>query len=327
MRRVIAEAAVGDDVFGEDPTVNQFQDYLADLLGKEAALFVPSGTMGNEICINVLTRPGDEVICEQGCHIYNYESGAVPFLSGVQLRPLAGRGGVLTAGQVAEAIQPPFEHLPHTSVIAIENTHNSAGGTVFPLDEQKRLYELAQTHGLKLHLDGARIWNASVASGVDVREYARYCDTISVCFSKGLGAPVGSAIAGSGEFIRRARKIRKTFGGGMRQAGLLAAGAWYALRENFTRLDQDHRHAKALAQALSALPGITLDLDSVQTNIVIFDVHASGFSATEVLEKLKQQNILVVPFGPTTLRAVTHLNIDADAIDNTIAAFQHIFQA
>lgn len=325
MRTVMAEAEVGDDVFGEDPTVNRLQEYLAEFLGKEAALFVPSGTMGNEICINVLTRPGDEVICEKGCHIYNYESGAIPFLSGVQLRPVTGTRGIITAEQVEAVIQPSYEHLPRTSVVAIENTHNSAGGTVFPISEMKRLFELTRSHGLKLHLDGARIWNASIASGIEIKEYAQYCDTVSICFSKGLGAPVGSAIAGSREFVQEARRVRKIFGGGMRQVGILAAGALFALQNNIHRLADDHKHAKMLAEALQKLPGITLDLESVQTNIVIFDVAESGLSALDVIEKLKRYDILVVPFGPTTVRAVTHLNVKREDIQMAIDSFRKTF--
>lgn len=325
MRQAMAEAEVGDDVFGEDPTVNRLQEVVAELLGKEAALFVPSGTMGNEICIKCHTRPGDEVICESGCHIFNYESGAASFLSGVQMRPILGNKGVITAEEVERCINPPQDHFPRTAVITIENTHNGAGGTIFPLEELAHLYELARQRNLKLHVDGARIWNASVATGIALREYAQYCDSISVCFSKGLGAPVGSAVAGSREFIVEAHRLRKLYGGGMRQVGILAAGALYALEHNFQRLTEDHENAQFLAQGLSEIAGISLDLESVQTNIVIFDIKHSGRSVAQVLEMLKRQGVLLVPFGRTTLRAVTHLDVNRQDIEQALAVFREIF--
>ncbi|MFQ5709424.1 MAG: low-specificity L-threonine aldolase [bacterium] len=324
MRKAMAEAEVGDDVFGEDRTVNHLQEMVADLLGKDAALFVPSGTMGNEICINCHTRPGDEVICEYGCHIYNYESGAAAFLSGVQVRPIVGKRGVITCEQVEAVIHPPHYYLPRSAVIAVENTHNSAGGTIFPRDELVRLHQLAQRHNLKLHLDGARIWNAAVASGIAVKEFAQHCDSISVCFSKGLGAPVGSAIAGSQAFIEEARRLRKLYGGGMRQVGILAAGAQFALEHNLDRLAEDHANAKLLAENLLEIPGIELDLDSVQTNIVIFDIDKTGRSVHEIANTLKNKGVLVVPFGRTTMRAVTHLQITRQDITKTAKIFSEI---
>lgn len=324
MRKTMAEAEVGDDVFGEDPTVNRLQEVVAELLGKEASLFVPSGTMGNEICIKCHTRPGDEVICEHGCHIYNYESGAASFLSGVQMRPIVGNKGVITVEQVEEVINPPQDHFPRSAVIAVENTHNSAGGTIFPLEQLTHLYQLAQKRNLKLHLDGARIWNASAATGISVKEYAQYCDSISVCFSKGLGAPIGSAVAGTKEFIVEAHRLRKLYGGGMRQVGILAAGALYALEHNLQRLNEDHENARFLAQKLLEIPGIRLDLDSVQTNIVIFDIKDTGRSVPEIIEGLKNRGVLVVPFGHTTLRAVTHLNVSRQDIEKALVVFNDI---
>lgn len=325
MRQAMAEAEVGDDVFGEDPTVNRLQEVVAELLGKEAALFVPSGTMGNEICIKCHTRPGDEVICESGCHIYNYESGAASFLSGVQMRPIVGNQGVITAEEVEKCINPPQDHFARTAVITIENTHNGAGGTIFPLEQLARLYELAAQRNLKLHIDGARIWNASVATGIALKEYAQYCDSISVCFSKGLGAPVGSAVAGSKEFIVEAHRLRKLYGGGMRQVGILAAGALHALEHNLQRLTQDHENARLLAQGLLEIPGINLDLESVQTNIVLFDVKDTGRSVAEILEQLKRKGVLLVPFGHTTLRAVTHLHVTRQGIEKTLAVCNEVF--
>lgn len=320
MRGAMMDAEVGDDVFGEDPTVNRLEEELVGLLGKEAALFVPSGTMGNEICVKYHTRPGDEVICEAGCHIYNYESGAAGFLSGVQMRPVEGERGVITVEQVAAVVQPPHYYLPRTRLITVENTHNRAGGTIFPLEELARLYDFARQQSLPLHLDGARLWNASVATGVPVKEYARRCDTVSVCFSKGLGAPIGSAVAGTQEFIEEARRLRKIFGGGMRQVGIVAAAARYALHHNVERLAEDHANARHLAERLAELPGVGLDLASVQTNIVIFDVADSGRSAGEVSERLRDRGVLMVPFGPTTLRAVTHLHITREAVEQAAEA-------
>ncbi|MFQ6115645.1 MAG: threonine aldolase family protein, partial [bacterium] len=260
-----------------------------------------------------------------GCHIYNYESGAASFLSGVQMRPILGNKGVITAEEVERCINPPQDHFPRTAVITIENTHNGAGGTIFPLEELAHLYELARQRNLKLHVDGARIWNASVATGTALREYAQYCDSISVCFSKGLGAPVGSAVAGSREFIVEAHRLRKLYGGGMRQVGILAAGALYALEHNFQRLTEDHENAQFLAQGLSEIAGISLDLESVQTNIVIFDIKHSGRSVAQVLEMLKKQGVLLVPFGRTTLRAVTHLDVNRQDIEQALAVFREIF--
>ncbi|MCG8605999.1 aminotransferase class I/II-fold pyridoxal phosphate-dependent enzyme [bacterium] len=326
MRKAIADAEVGDDVFGEDPTVNHLQERIASLLGKDQALFVPSGTMGNEISLKCHTQPGQEVICEYGCHIYNYESGAASFLSGIQLRPIRGVRGVITAEQVEAVINPPQDHFPQSAVITVENTHNSAGGTIFPLEELERLYSLAQASGLKMHLDGARLWNASIAANVPLSEYAKHCDSISVCFSKGLGAPIGSAIAGSAEFIKEAHRLRKICGGGMRQVGIIAAGALYALEHNIDRLHEDHEKAASLAEELAVIPGIGIDLASVQTNIVVIDIEETGRTAAEIVEKLKEGGVLVVPFGPSLLRVVTHLNVSGDDIKQSIAVFKSIFE-
>jgi threonine aldolase len=325
MRKAIAEAEVGDDVFGEDPTVNHLQDRIESLLGKEGALFVPSGTMANEISLKCHTQPGQEVICEYGCHIYNYESGAASFLSGIQLRPIQGFRGVITAEQVEAVINPPEDHFPQSAVITIENTHNSAGGTIFPLDELEQLYSLARARGLKMHLDGARLWNASVATGIPLSEYAKHCDSVSVCFSKGLGAPIGSAIAGSPEFIKEAHRFRKIYGGGMRQVGIIAAGALYALEHNIERLDEDHKNARSLAEGLAAIPGIRIDMESVQTNIIVIDIGETARSAAEAVARLKRRGVLVVPLGPSLLRAVTHLNVSRDEIVQAIDVFRFIF--
>jgi threonine aldolase len=324
MRRAMAEAEVGDDVFGEDPTVNRLQEAVADLLGHEAALFVPSGTMGNQIAIRCHTQPGDEIICEAGAHFLHYELGGLAAWSGVHARTINGVRGVITTEQIAPLIRPAVYYLPTTKLIAIENTHNSAGGTIFPVDEIKRIASFARERGLRLHLDGARLWNASAATGIPLKEYARVCDSVSVCFSKGLGAPVGSALAGSREFIERARRVRKMFGGGMRQVGILAAAALYALEHHRERLPEDHARAKKLAAGLANLPGVRIDHESVQTNIVRIDLSQTKLDAAAAVAALRQEGVWVVPFGPHVLRAVTHLEISASAIEYVLSAFRKI---
>jgi len=325
MRRAMAGAEVGDDVFGEDPTVNRLQDLVAEKLGTEAALFVPSGTMGNQISIRCHTQPGDEIICETGAHFLHYESGAMAALSGVQARTIAGSRGVITASQIEAAIRGEAYYFPRPRLIALENTHNMAGGAIFPLEVIQQIRQLAEPRGLAMHLDGARLWNACVAAGLAPCEYARYFDSVSVCFSKGLGAPVGSAVAGSKKFIAQARRVRKMFGGGMRQAGILAAAAIYGLENHYARLAEDHRHARRLAEALQGLGGIQIDLAAVQTNIVMIDLAGAKFTPAVASENLKKDVVLVVPFGPTTLRAVTHLEITAADIERVIQSFQRLF--
>ena len=322
MREIMASAVVGDDVFGEDPTVNRLQQKVADLLGKEAALFVPSGTMGNQTSINAHTQPGDEVICDYNSHIFNYEGGAPAVLSGVQLHPLFAERGLLRAEQIEAAIRPADPHYPHTQLIAIENTHNRGGGAIYPLEEMKKIYALAQKHSLKVHLDGARLWNASVATGIPMAEYARYADSVMVCLSKGLGAPVGSLVAGSAEFIDRVHRYRKIYGGGMRQAGILAAAGIYAIDNHFERLAQDHRRAKALAEGLAQLPGIQIRPEEVETNIVIFGLDTQRYTAQAWCDLAAQKNILMLPFGPDKVRMVTHLHITDDDVDAVINLFE-----
>ncbi len=261
MRKAMYEAEVGDDVFREDPTVNKLEEYAANLLGKEAALFVSSGVMGNQICLNVLTNPGDEVICERDAHIFNYESGSPAAISGIQLLPVDGIKGVMSASDVEKYIRPTSAYyMPRSKVIAVENTHNRASGAIQPLDKIIELKKVAKKYNLLYHLDGARIWNASVETGISVKEYASHFDTISCCLSKGLGAPVGSIIAGSKEFIQEAFRVRKAWGGGMRQVGILAAAGLYALQNNFERLKEDHQKAKLLGEALNEIKNIEIDL-------------------------------------------------------------------
>lgn len=312
MRRAMAEAMVGDDVFGEDPTVNELEAQTAVVLGKEAALFVPSGTMANQIAVRTHTEHGDEIVVESSAHIYYYEAGGPAALSGVMCRCVTGRRGIFSGADLEAVLRPPDQHFPPTRLVCIENTHNRGGGSVWRLDQIADVAAVAKRRGLRLHMDGARLWNAAVATGVSERDLAAPFDSVSVCFSKGLGAPVGSALAGSKEFIARARRFRKQFGGGMRQAGIIAAGALYALHNHRSRLAEDHANAKRLAQGLSRLPGVAIDVESVETNIVLFRV--TGSSATEFVRKLDALGVRMLATGADTIRAVTNLNVSGEDI-------------
>ena len=311
MRAAMAQAEVGDDVFGEDPSVNRLQERVADLLGKEAALFVPSGTMSNQIAVKVHTQPGDELLCDVHCHIYNYEAGGPAVLSGVTCRTLEGDWGVLDVGQLEGQVRPANDHLVRTRLVCLENTHNRGGGRVYPFDKVQAIRAWARRHGLALHLDGARLWNAVVATGIPARAWGGLFDSVSVCFSKGLGAPVGSALAGPADFIARARRVRKLFGGGMRQAGVLAAAALYALEHHVERLAEDHRNARVIAQAIADTPGLRLTPPEVETNLVWFEVDPDLGTAADVVAALKGQGVLVHAAGPHTARACTHLDVSA----------------
>lgn len=325
MREAIYKAEVGDDVFGDDPTVRHLEEMLAGMLGKEAALFVPSGTMANQVAISAHTLPGVEVIVERNCHTYNYEVAAHAVLSGVQLHPLEGRRGILTAEQIEAAIRPDDIHIPPTALICLENTHNRAGGVVYPIEEIRRISKLARERGLRMHLDGARLFNASVASGIPVQEYARHFDSVSICLSKGLGAPVGSVISGQRGFIKRCRRYRKMYGGGMRQVGILAAAGIYALENNLERLVEDHRNARLFADRVSQIPGIGIDLETVQTNIVVMDISGLGVGAGRAEQMLKENGLLVVVFGPTKIRAVTHLDVSQEDVLEAARIFERTF--
>ncbi len=325
MREQIARAEVGDDVFGDDPTVKRLESMIAGLLGKETALFFPSGTQSNQTAIKILTSPGDEVIVDAGAHLYNFEGGAPGILSGIQFRPLNGHRGIITREQVEEYYCPGDLHRPPTGLICLENTHNRAGGVVFPLDAMKGVSSFAREKGVRVHLDGARLFNASVASGVDVKDYAELADTVSVCFSKGLGAPVGSCLSGSRDLIQKAARVRKILGGGMRQSGILAAAAIYALENNVTRLAEDHENARRLAEGIADLPGFYVDTDNVDTNIVILRITTPGKGSLEVVEELKRKGLQVVPFGARTLRAVTHLDVSTPDIDRAIEIFHECY--
>ena len=323
MRRAIAEAEVGDDVYGEDPTVNKLQERAAALLGTEAALFTPSGTMANQICLHVLTEPGDEVILERGAHVFNYETGAAGVLSGIQLHPVRGTEGRLTPDAVASAIRPKADVMPRTGAVSVENTANRAGGVVYSIDEMTALAEVARDHDLPVHLDGARLWNAAAALDVPEHELTAPFDLSWAALSKGLGAPVGSLIAGPEPLVTEARRARKRFGGGMRQAGVLAAAGLYALKHHRPHLSDDHEKARRLAEGLDALPPFSVNLDRVQTNIVIFEV--TNRSAEEVVETLAEEEVLLTPFGPHTLRAVTHRDVSMDDIDDALATARSLF--
>lgn len=310
MKQAMFSAPLGDDVFGDDPTVNKLQKETAKLLGKQAGLFVPSGTMGNQIALKTLTNPGDEVILDYESHIFRYEVAGAAVMSGLQFHTINGPGGVMTVEQVKAAIRPPDIHQPQTSLVCLENTHNRAGGVVYPLDEIKKISALCKKHKIKLHLDGARLWNAAVASGVPLKEYSKYFDSVMVCFSKGLGCPAGSVLVGDKGFIENARRQRKMMGGGMRQAGILAGAGLYALKHNIRRMAEDHRRAKKLAQMISTISKIKIDLSSVQTNIVVFDIKQTGMNSEQAMEKLARSDLWLVSFGPTRLRVVTHLDVD-----------------
>lgn len=324
MRKAMYEAEVGDDVFKEDPTVNRLEAYAAELLGKEAALFVTSGVMGNQICLNVLTNPGDEVICERDAHIFNYESASPAKLSGIQLLPVEGKDGVITAEQVEPLIRPSSAYyMPRTKVIEVENTHNRASGAVWPLEKIIDLKNLAKKYNLFYHLDGARIWNASVATGISVKEYASHFDTVSCCLSKGLGAPVGSIIAGTKEFIKEAYRIRKSWGGGMRQAGILAAAGLYALQNNIERLKEDHEKAKYFAQRISENPNLEINLNAVQTNIILFK--PLKLSVEEGIKRCKEEGLLLSVGKIDLIRAVTHLDISFDEVRKAADIIDSVF--
>jgi threonine aldolase len=319
MRRAMAEAEVGDDVFGEDPTVARLEALAAERLGKEAGLFVTSGTQGNQVSLMAHTKRGDEIILDENSHIYNYEVAALAVLSAVQARTLRGRSGILDPNEVREAIRPPNIHYPQDTLICLESTHNRGGGSVYPLKTLQEIRGIATQHGLAVHLDGARLFNACVASGTPVKDVAAQADSVTFCLSKGLGAPVGSVVTGSKAFIGRARRARKMLGGGMRQAGIIAAAGLVALETMVDRLRDDHANARALAEGLATLPGIQIDLGAVQTNIVIFDVLRPDVDAAGLILKLAEQGIKALNMGPTRIRMVTHKDVDRAGILRTLA--------
>ena len=325
MRRAMAEAEVGDDVFIEDPTINKLQERAAEIFGRQAALFVPSGSMGNLTCILAQTQQGQEVICEESGHVYNYEMASMSAIGGVLPRLVPGEDGILSWQAISKAIRPKIYYRSQTALIALENTHNMAGGTVYPTKLSEEICERAHDAGILVHLDGARIFNAATYLGEDVADMTKKFDSIQFCLSKGLGAPVGSMIVGSREFIERCRSIRKMLGGGMRQAGVLAAAGLIALEKGSKRLQVDHDHAKLLATGLAAIPGITLNPAKVQTNIVIFNLKTSGWSSSDFLQTLAKRDVLAVPVDNERVRMVTHLDVDRNDVEKAAATVQEAF--
>ncbi len=323
MREAIASAVVGDDVFGDDPTVKTLEDKIASMLGKEAGLFVPSGSMGNQVAIRVHCAPGDEVIAEWSSHTVNNETGGAAALAGVQFRTIKGDRGHMTAEQVAAAIRPEEIHLPRTALVVMENTHNMAGGTVYPIEEMEAVSALAREAGVAVHLDGARLFNASAASGVPVQRYASCADSVMTCMSKGLGAPIGSVLTGSGAFVRKARRCRKMYGGGMRQVGILAAACLYALEHNLPRLAEDHESAKVLARELASCAALEVDAAAVESNIVMIGVRGRRDAASYV-KPLADAGVLILPVGPRALRAVTHLDVSREDVAEAAAIIAEV---
>lgn len=312
MRAAMAEAQVGDDVFGEDPTACALEERIADMLGKPAALFMPSGTMSNTIGLLVHCGRGDEFLCEADCHIFNYEQAGYAQLGGLAVQPIHGTNGLLKVDQLRESVRGENDHLSRTRLVCLEQTHNRAAGRVLPYDAVRGVCDWATAEGLARHLDGARLFNAVVATGISARDWAQHFDTVSVCFSKGLGAPVGSALCGSAEPIKRARRFRKLLGGGMRQVGILAAAALYALEHHIDRLAEDHAKAQLLARAVEKAPGLSLVGDSVDSNIVIFHVAETIGTAAEFCRQLLESGVRMYPIAAQRVRAVTHLDVSED---------------
>jgi len=320
MRRAMMEAEVGDDVYGEDPTVNRLEQRAAEISGKEAALFVPTGSMGNTIAVKVLTEHGQEVIADSRAHVLDYELAMVAWFSGCVVRAIPTEDGILSWQQVKQKIKPLNPHSAPTGMVELENTHNMAGGTVYPMKTVREISDGAHERGVRVHMDGARVFNASAATGVPVREIVAPVDTVMFCLSKALGAPVGSMLAGPAELIARGRLYRKRLGGGMRQAGVLAAAGLIALEDTPKRLPEDHCNAKFLAEGLGRIPGIEIDPRKVATNIVIFDVSGTGIAAAEISARLKERAVLLNAIDERRMRAVTHYDVDREACVQAVAA-------
>jgi threonine aldolase len=324
MRKCMAEAEVGDEQKGEDPTVNRLQDMVAELLGKEAAVYLPSGTMCNEISFAAWARTGDEMIIHRDSHPVHFEVGGPAYLARLMLYPLDGPRGMFTAEQVEEAIRPDSPHYPRSRIVEIENTHNMGGGSIWSLAQLQDVCAMAHRYGLLTHLDGARLLNAVVATGIPANTYAEPFDSAWIDLSKGLGCPVGAVLAGSQAFIKDARRLKHLFGGAMRQAGIIAAAGVYALEHHVARLAEDHVHAKMLAQALAEFPQVGLNPADVETNIVIFDVGGTGYAARDIGERLEKQGVRVSAMGRTKLRAVTHLNVSRQDVERAIDVFRRV---
>jgi len=322
MRRAMADAEVGDDVYGEDPTILALERMTADLLGQESALFVPSGTMANQIAVGVHCDPGDELICGATSHVYVWEGGGVARLSGVTARPLDPPGFLVTRADLEGKVRPDDGHYVRTRLVCLENTHNRGGGRVHPIQDVAAVATWARSNGLAMHLDGARLMNAVVASGIAARDWGRHYDTVSICFSKGLGAPVGSALAGPADLIRKAHRLRKVFGGGMRQAGIVAAGAIHALEHHVDRLAEDHAHARLLAAAVEETEGLSLESGPVETNLVWVRVSPELGTGAEVAARLREKGILVSALGPRVVRACTHLDVSREDCERAAEAIR-----
>ena len=324
MRKAMAEAEVGDDVYGEDPTVNRLQNRTAEIFQREAALFVPSGSMGNMIAIRIHCDHGNEVICEACSHIYNFELASMAAIAGCLARPIHTDDGILTWKLIDPAIRPPIYYRAQTGLIVLESTHNMAGGVVLPPEVQEEICDRAHERSIPVHLDGARIFNAAVALGKSVAKISRKVDSIMFCLSKGLGAPVGSMLVGSKEFIEKARIFRKMFGGGMRQAGVLAAAGLIALEKHPALLLRDHQNAKILAEGLTTIPGIRIDPERVQTNILIFDVSGTGMTSDQLSAKLKAEGVLANGIDLKRMRMVAHYDVNARGIERALCALRAI---
>ncbi|MDO6491561.1 MULTISPECIES: threonine aldolase family protein [unclassified Cellulophaga] len=324
MLQAMFASEVGDDVFKHDPTINKLEAKVAAMFGKEAALFFPSGTMANQTAIKLHTQPGEQLICDKYAHIFNYEGGGVSFNSGVSCRLVDGHRGMMTAKQVEEAINPPdFYHSPLTTLVSIENTTNKGGGACWDFEELKKIKAVCDAHNLKYHLDGARLWNALVAKGETTKQYGDLFDTISVCLSKGLGCPVGSVLVGSNADIQRAIRVRKLFGGGMRQAGYLAGAAIYALDNNIERLQEDHTKAKEIGEVLTNLDFVK-SVEPIETNIIIFAIDETKITQEEFLEKLLKNNIEIIGMGQGKLRIVTHLDYTDSMHNSFLSILKHL---
>jgi threonine aldolase len=324
MRRAMALAEVGDDVYGEDPTVNKLEARAAEIFNREASIFVPTGTMGNQIAIKLHTKPGQEILCEERGHIFNYEMAMLSWFAGCVVRPVAAAGGILRWELLEPKIAPSIYYVAQTGLISLENTHNMAGGTVTPQAVMDDICDHAHTRDLPVHLDGARVFNAAAALDTMVAKLTAKVDSIMFCLSKGLGAPVGSMLVGSKEFIREARSVRKALGGGMRQAGILAAAGLIALEEGPGRLHEDHANAKFLAQGLAQIAGVKIDLSTVQTNIVIFDVKGTGMTAENIITKLKERGVVCGSINPQTIRFVTHCNVNRKDCEQALRAMESV---
>lgn len=324
MRDAMRDAVVGDDVYGEDPTINQLERLAAEIVGKEAALFVTSGTQGNQVAVLSHTQRGDEVILEEHSHIFYHETAGLATIAGVQARTIKGVNGQMPIPEIVSAVREDDVHCPSTALICLENTHGDSGGRILPLSYMEEVFQVSRQYQIPVHLDGARLFNAAIGLGVDPKEMTKYTDSVQFCLSKGLSAPMGSILAGPKEYIKRARKWRKMLGGGTRQAGIVGAAGIIALEEMVDRLQEDHIHAKALAEGLACIDGIDIDAEGVETNMIMFFIDKLGVDAGEFIRQLNKFDILANPSGPFRIRFVTHRGITKDDIDRTIEAVKHI---